>query len=469
MVDVNASNDTIVIGPQPGPQTEFLQSSCDLTFYGGGAGGGKTYGMLLAHLPWIQTPGYRGAFFRRTRPELTDEGGVWDESMSLYSLCGGVPSVGKLKWTFEPDAVIGFKSCQHDKDVLSYKGMQVDLLQIDQAEEFTEKQFWYLQSRNRGRSGIRSYCHASYNPQPGWLADFVSWWWDPITGYARQDRAGIVRWFSRINNQVYWADTRDELQNKFGHIPDFKPTSCTFIPATADDNPINLKNNPDYKARLLAMRHVEMERLLRGNHLIRDDEECEWPSEYFMDIWVDELPHSFELSAIFVDASKGRSEKSDYSAIVFAGLQSGVLYLDCDLARRPCPQIIEDAATMAADYRPEAVGFESDQFQELLCGDFERYVAEQGHFPVNVVPQPTHGVNKQVRIRRLGVWLKQGRLKFLRSPGASLAVQQTQGFPLEKHDDGPDAIEGAVRLLNSIAREIMDESNEDYALRVAGV
>jgi hypothetical protein len=30
----------IIIGPQPGPQTLFLSSSCDVVIYGGAAGGG---------------------------------------------------------------------------------------------------------------------------------------------------------------------------------------------------------------------------------------------------------------------------------------------------------------------------------------------------------------------------------------------------------------------------------------------
>ena len=31
------------IGPQPGPQQEFLATSADIAIYGGAAGGGKTY------------------------------------------------------------------------------------------------------------------------------------------------------------------------------------------------------------------------------------------------------------------------------------------------------------------------------------------------------------------------------------------------------------------------------------------
>ena len=37
----------IRIGPQKGPQERFLATSADICIYGGAAGGGKTFGLLL--------------------------------------------------------------------------------------------------------------------------------------------------------------------------------------------------------------------------------------------------------------------------------------------------------------------------------------------------------------------------------------------------------------------------------------
>ena len=39
-----------VLGPQAGPQTMFMASSADIVIYGGAAGGGKTYALLLEAL-----------------------------------------------------------------------------------------------------------------------------------------------------------------------------------------------------------------------------------------------------------------------------------------------------------------------------------------------------------------------------------------------------------------------------------
>ena len=64
---------------------------------------------------------------------------------------------------------------------------------------------------------------------------------------------------------------------------------------------------------------------------------------------------------------------------------------------------------------------------------------------------PIYGIdnttNKQVRIRRLGPYLAQRQLRFKsRSPGTALLIQQMKDFPVGDHDDGPDALEMALRL-----------------------
>jgi predicted phage terminase large subunit-like protein len=86
-----------------------------------------------------------------------------------------------------------------------------------------------------------------------------------------------------------------------------------------------------------------------------------------------------------------------------------------------------------------------NQFQELLCADFERVGRQER------VDLPLYGLNnqtnKQVRFRRLGPYLSQRKLRFKsRSPGTALLVQQLKDFPVGDHDDGPDPLEMAFRL-----------------------
>ena len=72
---------------QPGPQTDFLRSPADICIYGGAAGGGKTVGLILEPLRYVRrVANFTAVFFRRTTPQITNPGGLWDESESSHHL-----------------------------------------------------------------------------------------------------------------------------------------------------------------------------------------------------------------------------------------------------------------------------------------------------------------------------------------------------------------------------------------------
>src|SRR5690242_12770402 len=85
----------IQLTPQPGPQTLFAASRADIAIYGGSAGAGKTYGLLLEGARYLpRKPGFTAALFRRTVPQITNPGAAWDEAVGLYTKIGGEPKLG---------------------------------------------------------------------------------------------------------------------------------------------------------------------------------------------------------------------------------------------------------------------------------------------------------------------------------------------------------------------------------------
>ena len=196
----------------------------------------------------------------------------------------------------------------------------------------------------------------------------------------------------------------------------------------------------------------------KQNEPLRPDE-CEWPEEYFSDaLWFDDWP-PVRLSVLALDPSKGSdSRRGDYSAFVLVGVdEEGLLYVEADLARRPVERIVEDAVELVRRFRPTAVGVEANQFQELLAGQLGTALRAAGL--TDVEPWLLHNRQaKAVRIRRLGPLLAAGRLRFhAASPGTRLLVEQLRDFPLADHDDGPDALEMALRL----AAELLTGQPED--------
>ena len=56
--------------PQEGPQTQFLECNADVVIYGGSAGGGKSWSILLDPIYHVNNPDYGGVIFRRTSPQI---------------------------------------------------------------------------------------------------------------------------------------------------------------------------------------------------------------------------------------------------------------------------------------------------------------------------------------------------------------------------------------------------------------
>lgn len=263
------SRERIVIAPQPGPQTAFMESSADIAVIGGQAGGGKSRAIVMDPIRHKKVPEFTAAIFRRTMPEITRPGGLWSESMKIYPHAGASSTRSPHQHTFPSGAAVSMHSLQYEDDAYSWGSSAIAYLGFDELTTFLGSQFWYLQSRNRSTCGVIPYTRGSCNPDAdSFVADLVAWWIDQETGFAIPERSGVKRYFLRVEEELVWAGTRRELQKRY---PDQKANvrSFTFIPAKLSDNPILTRADPGYYGRLMSLQEVDRERLLRGNWKIR--------------------------------------------------------------------------------------------------------------------------------------------------------------------------------------------------------
>lgn len=265
----------VELRPQKGPQEMFLSTSADICIYGGAAGGGKTYGLLLDPLRHKNTKKYTAVFFRKNSIQIHAEGGLLDESKSMYASIKGatLKTSPRPRWNFKDGGSISFAHIERDDDLPKWQGSQITAIMFDELTHFSERQFFYMLSRNRTVCGVKPYVRATCNPDAdSWVAKFIEWWIDQDTGYPIPERSGKLRWMLRRQDAIYWADTREELWERFDLKTDeerAEPKIVTFIASTIYDNKILLDRNPQYLANLKAMATVERERLLNGNWKIK--------------------------------------------------------------------------------------------------------------------------------------------------------------------------------------------------------
>ena len=256
-----------------------MSTPAQICVYGGAAGGGKSYGLLLSPLRYKNVKGFGCTMFRRNYNQIFAQGGLWDESQKIYSLIkGSKMQLSMGRWVFCNDdgqivSSVKFAHIERDEDLLKWQGSQICEICFDELTHFSEKAFFYMLSRNRSACGVTPFVRATCNPDAdSWVAKFIEWWIDQETGYPIPERSGKIRWFIRRDEKLYWANTKQELWKQFNLTTDEEkeePRSVTFIMSRLQDNQELLKVNPQYLANLKALSLIERERLLHGNWKIK--------------------------------------------------------------------------------------------------------------------------------------------------------------------------------------------------------
>jgi len=225
--------ENVVFHPNDGPQTDFLAAPEIDVLYGGAAGGGKSYAMLVDPLRYAHRAAHRALILRRSMPELRE---LIDKSRELYPQAFPgckFREVEKL-WNFPSGAKVEFGFLERDADVYRYQGQAYSWIGFDEITHLPTEFAWnYLASRLRTTdSEITPYLRCTANPG-GVGAHWVK-----------------KRYVSPMPpNESFEGD--DGLTRK-------------FIPARLEDNPY-LSQDGRYEQMLQALPDVQRRQLLEGN------------------------------------------------------------------------------------------------------------------------------------------------------------------------------------------------------------
>lgn len=448
-----------VIRPQDGRQTDFLASKADIAIYGGSAGGGKSFALLLEGMRHFQKSGFVGVVFRRDSTQLRD-GGLWTESQELYSnFPNAKMSDVSMTWTSKENGILKFSHMQHEKDKLTHQGKQYGLIGFDELTHFSESQFFYLLSRNRSTI-CKPYVRATCNPDAdSWVAEFIDWWIG-ADGFSIPERSGKIRYFYRSEGVLNWADDPSELIEKFkpqimalynkadwdSDFYDFAKNmikSVTFISSSIFDNKILLKSNPDYLASLQAQDKVNRERLLNGNWKIRQSAGMYFKEEYFK--FVSAIPNDIVSYVRSWDLASSEPTPTNPSPDATAGVlmgkdKAGFIYVLDVKCIKGTPARVKDlimntAVRDKADYGNVTITIPQDPGQAGK-GQAQDMVRMLSGFNVKT-ERPTG--DKVTRASGFSAQCEVGNVYILTGDWNSSYLRELESFPEGKHDDMVDA------------------------------
>lgn len=148
----------------------------------------------------------------------------------------------------------------------------------------------------------------------------------------------------------------------------------------------------------------------------------------------------------FWDIAFGKSNRSDYNAIVTVGRdkRTGVLYI-LDAWAKKCPAHIalEEAVAKIKEYGHRSFGVETVQAQHDLYRQLQERLAKEKVYGTKLKPIISRK-KKGERIEALEPLVENGFLRFNRSH--RLLNEQLEQFPGGTYDDLPDALAGATDL-----------------------
>ena len=223
----------VLFHPNEGPQTDFLAAGEKDVLYGGAAGGGKSYAMLIDPLRYAHKKAHRALILRRSMPELRE---MIDKSRELYPLAfqgAKFREVEKL-WNFPSGAKVEFGFLERDADVYRYQGQAYSWIGFDEITHLPTEFSWnYLASRLRTTDPeIQTYLRCTANP------------------------GGVGS---------HWVKKRyiEPAEHNIGFTGN-DGLSRKFIPAKLADNPY-LAEDGIYEQMLKSLPPIQRRQLLEGN------------------------------------------------------------------------------------------------------------------------------------------------------------------------------------------------------------
>lgn len=292
--------------PNDGPQREAWNCPADELFYGGAAGGGKSYLLLGLAIEAHK----RSIIFRR---EYTQILGLVDDATTILGTRDGYNHQDKI-WRLPTGNVLEFGSVPHEHDKERFQGRAHDLKGFDEITHFAESQYRFLIGWVR-TTDVNQRCRVvvtgnpPMNEEGAWVIKYWGPWLDP--NYPNPAKDGELRWFAVVKGKDI------EVDGPGPHVIDGVPytaKSRTFIKARLEDNPELMASR--YAATLEGMQEPFRTMLREGRFdVVTGDKDFQViPTAWVLAAqarWKENGYQKFSMTAMAFDPAGGGVDKAE--------------------------------------------------------------------------------------------------------------------------------------------------------------
>ena len=406
-------------------------------FFGGAAGPGKTEGLLMSALQYVDQPRYRALLLRRTFRQLNQSNSIMNRARQQLANTDAVWNTTDKRFTFPSGATITFGNLDSDDDVYQYDSSEFQLIGFDELTSFSERQYTYLFSRLRSTKD------------------------NPVALRMRSASNPGNRGHDWVKERFSIGQPPESLHKEF--------PERFFLPARIEDNP-HLRRE-EYIASLANLDAVRRRQLLDG------DWEVTPSGNLFRREWfeiVDEWPREVSGVVRAWDDAATRDGGDWTVGVLMARTRAGVFYVidvvriqgsPLDVERLKAQTAKTDAdltaqrAAILLQQEPGAAGksFIDAQMRGPLCGFNVQVENPTGDKYTRALPMSSAAQAENIKLVR-GRWNKD----FLEE------LEQAGPDPkLYDHDDQWDAGASAFNYLASHVHEIAWRSIRELEHRVS--
>lgn len=382
-------------------QLAFLLLPTLEALFGGAAGPGKSVGLLMAALQYVDTPGYAALLLRKSYADLSLPGALMDKAFEWLGGTSAKWHAETKTWEFPSGATLTFGYLDNPQDKYRYQSSQFAFCGFDELTQFNEVDYRYMFSRLRRLEGSTVPIRMRAASNPG-----------------------------NIGHE--WVKQRFMVEAN---------TDRVFLPARISDNPY--LDQAEYEKSLAELDPITRLQLLKGDWTARAAGN-KFRREWFeiVDAYPEDcrLVRRWDMAA--TEAKPGKDP--DWTVGVLMGLsKSKVLYI-ADIKRiRGTPGACEALVKQTAELDGKRVSIRMEQEPGSsgikMIDDYARRTLMGWDFK----GCPSTG-NKEVRANPLASQAEAGNVKLVRGSWINAFLDECELFPQGAHDDQVDAASGAL-------------------------